>query len=93
MPRDRGGSGRTMAQPGTEVQTEDGRSRGKVAGHPLGGSPQAHSCDGDRGAGGGSRPRPRGEDLGPCSPNVVCPQGGLQLPQNLCGLLNSPLEL
>lgn len=27
------------------------------------------------------------------SPNVVCPQGCLQLPQHLCRLLNSPLKL
>lgn len=26
-------------------------------------------------------------------PNVVCPQGGLQLPQHLSRLLNSPLKL
>lgn len=43
----------------------------------------------------GSRalPGPPEGNLTPHSPNVVCPQGDLQLPQHLSGLLNSPLKL
>lgn len=43
--------------------------------------------------GGSAVPGPEEGNLSPCIPNMVCPQGDLQLPQNLCGLLNSPLKL
>lgn len=43
--------------------------------------------------GGRALPCPPEGNPSPRSPNVVCPQGDLQLSQHLSGLLNSPLKL
>lgn len=80
--------------PGTP-QWAGGGWAGEEDPHPGGGA-GADSKGKPQGLPGGRallRPLPPQGTLSPRSPNVVGPQGDLQLPQHLGGLLNSPLKL